>query len=624
MSEIQLMKICAPLVVGAPLAAAAVTVALGGTDRTRLFWPAIAALSVAWLASLLLAVATMAAGALQIHGATWLWAGAESAHLTIPIGFKVDALAATFLVVATSAALSACSFAATSRRRELGGSAYGAAFPAIAGAANAAILADNLGFFLLALQLLAVLVYWVQMHVEESRPLAAPALLLSGCGLVTAAVATLLAAQANLNFDTLADPHGLPPGVANRVALLLLGAAACYSAQLPFHNWLTRSARGPAATSIVLQCGTVVPVAVYLLVRCQPLLLAVDEAFAAAQFVGLAGALLFALAALTAADLRCVLAYSTASQAGLLAVAVTVSAPWLTALMAATHGLAKSVLIMAGAVVIAASRSGDLAAMGGLRSHFRLVYWTFAVAAAALVGLPPFAGYWMQVALLNDAGDRGGMWLMMGLCAVAALTAMYTTRLLLRVFHGHRRFAVIATTARTHPARVAVMTALAAACVGAAAALPATMGRLPGAAALSQPAGVFTDVFFLRLGNSPVPISAVLAMVTATAAAAATALCLRAPTVAATAVRRRLQAIFELQLYERLLVRPLLASVRWIWTTVDSLLLEAVATRGPALLIRTAGWIAARAQTGQAAAYLTAALTVTALALATVALRGVL
>ncbi len=80
--------------------------------------------------------------------------------------------------------------------------------------------------------------------------------------------------------------------------------------------------------------------------------------------------------------------------------------------------------------------------MGGLAKRIPITFVTFAIATAAIAGIPPLAGFWSKDEILWNAfaSSRGGspvLWAVMA--ATALMTAFYMFRLLWLVFLGRSR-----------------------------------------------------------------------------------------------------------------------------------------------------------------------------------------
>jgi NADH-quinone oxidoreductase subunit L len=103
-----------------------------------------------------------------------------------------------------------------------------------------------------------------------------------------------------------------------------------------------------------------------------------------------------------------------------------------------THAFFKALLFMAAGIVIhAISGEQDIRKMGGLRAYLPFTYWTFLVGALALVGIPPFAGFFSKDSIIAAALDHGAYGDALWVLALIGtfLTGLYTFRMFFVVFH---------------------------------------------------------------------------------------------------------------------------------------------------------------------------------------------
>jgi NADH-quinone oxidoreductase subunit L len=96
------------------------------------------------------------------------------------------------------------------------------------------------------------------------------------------------------------------------LAFCFLAAAIAKSAQVPLHTWLPDAMEAPTPVSALIHAATMVNAGVYLVARFFPAFEAVPGWTTSVLVVGMISALLGALMALVAADLKRALAYSTA------------------------------------------------------------------------------------------------------------------------------------------------------------------------------------------------------------------------------------------------------------------------------------------------------------------------
>ncbi len=228
--------------------------------------------------------------------------------------------------------------------------------------------------------------------------------------------------------------------VATLAALLLLAGAVGKSAQLPLQVWLPDAMAGPTPVSALIHAATMVTAGVYLLSRMHGLFALAPAAATVTAVIGAATLLLAGTSALVQRDLKRVLAYSTMSQVGYMFVALGVGAWGAAIFHFVTHAVFKSLLFLAaGAVIAALGEEHDLFKMGGLRQRLPLVFWTFLAGAASLAALPLVtAGFYSKEEILAAAwaGPAGGRWLWAAGAVGAAVTALYTGRMVFLVFFG--------------------------------------------------------------------------------------------------------------------------------------------------------------------------------------------
>jgi NADH-quinone oxidoreductase subunit L len=133
-----------------------------------------------------------------------------------------------------------------------------------------------------------------------------------------------------------------------------------------------------------------------------------------------------------------VLAYSTVSQLGFMFLALGVGAYGVAVFHVYTHAFFKACLFLgAGSVIHALGGEQDIRRMGGLWRRIPVTFWTFAIATAAIAGLPPLAGFFSKDEILwyAFASERGGSPLLWAVASLTALlTAFYMFRLLILTF----------------------------------------------------------------------------------------------------------------------------------------------------------------------------------------------
>jgi NADH-quinone oxidoreductase subunit L len=145
-------------------------------------------------------------------------------------------------------------------------------------------------------------------------------------------------------------------------------------------------------------------------------------------------------------DIKKALAASTMSQIGYMVLAAGLGpAGYAFAIMhLLTHGFFKAGLFLgAGSVMHGMNDEVNMRRYGGLRTVMPITYVTFGLGYLAIIGCPPFAGFFSKDRIIEAAFDAGGATgVVLGLAALAGagITAFYMTRVMLMTFFGERRW----------------------------------------------------------------------------------------------------------------------------------------------------------------------------------------
>jgi len=239
-----------------------------------------------------------------------------------------------------------------------------------------------------------------------------------------------------------------PGGLAVPALLLMFIGAVGKSAQVPLMEWLPDAMAGPSSVSALIHAATMVKAGVYLTLRLGMIAAAwsgyadMSAFFRYVMFTGLATALLAALQASVASELKKVLAYSTASQIGYMMAALGAIEAYPSSVNSAfahlvSHALFKAALFLAGGAVIHAAGSRFLRDCGGVGRYMRRTFIFFSLASLSLIGVPPMLGFWSKESIL-EVLYRTSMAAYMVALVTAAVTAFYTLRMLMLVFMGGR------------------------------------------------------------------------------------------------------------------------------------------------------------------------------------------
>ena len=235
-------------------------------------------------------------------------------------------------------------------------------------------------------------------------------------------------------------------GALTAMGLLLLLGACAKSAQVPLQAWLGDAMEGPTPVSALIHAATMVTAGVYLIVRSNPLYNLSPDAQLGVVIVGAVTLLFGAVIGCAKDDIKRALAASTMSQIGYMVLAAglgPVGYPF--AIMhLLTHGFFKAGLFLgSGAVIRAMHEEQNMRRYGGLRKALPITFATFGLGYLAIIGVPPFAGFFSKDKIIEAAlssGDTRGYVLGGAALLGAGITAFYMTRVMLMTFFGEKRW----------------------------------------------------------------------------------------------------------------------------------------------------------------------------------------
>jgi NADH:ubiquinone oxidoreductase subunit 5 (subunit L)/multisubunit Na+/H+ antiporter MnhA subunit len=220
------------------------------------------------------------------------------------------------------------------------------------------------------------------------------------------------------------------------------------SAQFPLHVWLPDAMEGPTPVSALIHAATMVAAGVYLVGRLYPIF--TPEVLLVIACVGCITLFMAATIALTATDIKRVLAYSTVSQLGFMMLALGLGG-WLAGMFHLfTHAFFKSLLFLCSGSVIHSCGTNEMPMMGGLRKKMPVTAYTMLVGCLAIAGagIPTVIGLsgfhskdyiFAQDFWFWTKNPRiGGPFFYVAL-AGAGLTAFYMFRLWYMTFAGNPR-----------------------------------------------------------------------------------------------------------------------------------------------------------------------------------------
>jgi NADH-quinone oxidoreductase subunit L len=287
-------------------------------------------------------------------------------------------------------------------------------------------------------------------HKPSAAAAAKKAFVVNRVGDIGMALAIMLM-FAQFGTSAIAAVNAAAPGASDAVTtslglLLLLGACG-KSAQVPLQSWLLDAMEGPTPVSALIHAATMVTAGVYLVVRSNAIFDASEVARTAVIVVGLVTLLAGAWIGCAKDDIKKALAGSTMSQIGYMMLAAGLGpAGYAFAIFhLITHGFFKANMFL-GAGSVMHGMTGpdgegdvDMRHYGGLRTTMPVTFATFGLGYLAIIGVPPFAGFWSKDKIIEAAFGQN-LWVGLGALLGAGVTAFYMTRLMIMTFLSEKRW----------------------------------------------------------------------------------------------------------------------------------------------------------------------------------------
>ena len=235
-------------------------------------------------------------------------------------------------------------------------------------------------------------------------------------------------------------------GALTAIGIMLLVAAAGKSAQFPLQAWLGDAMAGPTPVSALIHAATMVTAGVYLITRSNFIFDAAPTAQLLVVIVGAITLLFGALIGTAKDDIKKALAASTMSQIGYMTLAAGLGpVGYAFAIMhLLTHGFFKAGMFLgAGSVMHGMNDQVNMRKYGALRKFMPITFITFGLGYLAILGVPPFAGFYSKDMIIETAFNAGGIkGILLGSITLlgAGITAFYMTRVMILTFTGTKRW----------------------------------------------------------------------------------------------------------------------------------------------------------------------------------------
>jgi NADH-quinone oxidoreductase subunit L len=367
--------------------------------------------------------------------------------LYVPLGLVLDDLTRTMLVLVTGIGALIHIYSLGYMKEDTGQSRYFASLSFFMFSMLGVVLSNNFVMMFIFWELVGVSSYLLIGHWFErdaAAEAAKKAFLTNRVGDFGFMLGILMAwtATGSVVFHDMAQELGRItsyPGYLTIAVLLIFCGAVGKSAQFPLHVWLPDAMEAPTPISALIHAATMVAAGVYMLVRVGFLIQAAPQALSIIAWIGTTTAVMAALIATQQNDIKRILAYSTLSQLGYMIMAVGLASGEAAMFHLFTHGFFKALLFLgAGSIIVMLHHEQNIWKMGGLAGRLGITFLTFIVGTLALIGFPPFSGFFSKDAILAIAYEKNSAIFLLALFT-AFLTAFYMVRLVVVVFFGKPR-----------------------------------------------------------------------------------------------------------------------------------------------------------------------------------------
>jgi NADH-quinone oxidoreductase subunit L len=437
------------VIIALPALGAAVILLLGNTRTSK--WAHLlgcATVIGSFLVSVVVFVALLGRDAdnRQVGQMLWSWVDAGSFHADMALLY--DPLSALFLLLITGVGSLIHIYSVGYMEHDVRRARFFAYLNLFVAAMLVLVLADNyLGVFLgwegVGLASYLLIGFW--QHKPSAAVAAKKAFVVNRVGDLGMALGTMMvfATFGTVSFAGVSAAAGRAGETSMTVLGLLFLLAACgKSAQVPLQSWLLDAMEGPTPVSALIHAATMVTAGVYLVVRSNFIYDYTPTAQTAVVIVGAVTLLWGAIIGCAKDDIKKALAGSTMSQIGYMMLAAGLGpAGYAFAIFhLLTHGFFKANLFLgAGSVMHAMDDDVDMRRYGALQKALPVTFLTFTLGYLAIIGIPPFAGFWSKDKIIEAAfGDN----LVVGVAALvgAGITAFYMTRVMLMTYFGEKRW----------------------------------------------------------------------------------------------------------------------------------------------------------------------------------------
>ncbi|WP_084255609.1 NADH-quinone oxidoreductase subunit L [Nocardioides sp. J54] len=438
------------LIIALPLLGAAVLL-LVGNRRSQAWghWLGLATITGSFLLSLVSFLTLLGRDEGDRQVARHLWTWIEAGRLDVGLDLLYDPLSALFLLLITGVGALIHLYSVGYMAHDVRRSRFFAYLNLFVAAMLMLILSENyVGLFLgwegVGLASYLLIGFW--QHKPSAAAAAKKAFVINRVGDMGMAMAIFLlfVTFGTTSFSGIsALSSGASETTLNWIGVLLLVGACGKSAQVPLQAWLLDAMEGPTPVSALIHAATMVTAGVYLVTRSNFIFELAPTAQTAVVIVATVTLLWGAIIGCAKDDIKKGLAGSTMSQIGymMLGAGLGVAGYAFAIFHLLTHGFFKANMFLgAGSVMHAMDDDVDMRHYGALNKALPITFATFAMGFLAIIGFPPFSGFWSKDKIIETALVENPV---VGVCALlgAGITGFYMTRMMLMTWFTNKRWA---------------------------------------------------------------------------------------------------------------------------------------------------------------------------------------
>jgi len=438
------------LLVAIPLASAAVLLVAGRRSDSWGHWLGVLAPVLSFLLGATIAIQLLGLPADDRVMTTQLYPWITTPELSIDFGTRVDPLSVTFVLLVTFVGSLIHVYSVAYMEHDIDRRRFFAYMNFFVGAMLLLVVADSYALLFVGWEgvgLASYLLIGFWNFNPDYATAAKKAFVMNRVGDVglLLAMGAMFTTIGSVSFEDVLGAE-FSAAWATAIGLFLLLAATGKSAQFPLQAWLGDAMAGPTPVSALIHAATMVTAGVYLVVRSGPVYLQSPDAQLAVAIIGAITLLFGAIVGSAKDDMKKVLAASTMSQIGymMLAAGLGPIGYAFAIFHLFTHGFFKAGMFLgAGSVMHGMNDQVSIRRFGGLSTYMKVTWVTFMMGWLAILGIPPFSGFWSKDKIIEAAfvGEGWHPWVF-GTVALlgAGITAFYMSRLFFMIFHGDKRW----------------------------------------------------------------------------------------------------------------------------------------------------------------------------------------